>query len=312
MAKRTKFTTFWAKEESTYGTDATPDGTNNAVRAYEGEIDPEVDQNERAEMGITNSRLAECSGKQRNNITMKIPMKGSGTAGTPPKGVDALLLACGLEKAVVPSTSVTYKPTDSTFKSATIWANVDGIRHDCLGAVGELKGEIVNGQIPFFNFEMKSLWEDPTDQTFPTTHTPDTTKPKVAKNLSGAIDSFSAVFKSFKFALNNEISEREDFNAAYGIAGFDVVDRNPDAEVEIEAHSLADKDWWAKLAADAIMTFSIPMSVGAGNILTISGNCKIRNLKYGDANKTRITTMQLQLCRDASDTPGSELSLAFT
>lgn len=312
MAKRTKKTTFWAKVESTYGTDPTPDGTNNAFRVHEGELDPEIDALERPEMGITQSRLPEVGGKQRVMCNVKTPLIGSGAAGTAPKGLSAMLKAAGLQETIVASTSVTYKPRDSGHESAAIYANFDGVRHDVLGFVSEFKWEFAAGELPFVNFEGKGLWEDPTDQTFPTTHSPSDVKPKACKNLTATIDSYAAVIRSFKGGLNNVISERPDFNAATGIAGFDIVDRNPDCEWEIEAVPLATKDYWAKLTADAIVPWSVALNNGAGNIITMSGYMRIRNIKWGDGDGTRIHTIQGQLCRDSSHTAGSELSIALT
>lgn len=312
MSLLTKLTTIWAKVETTARVDATPDGTNDAVRCAEVEIDPEVDPIEQPEIGITLSPNQDLSGLQRVNLNIKTALIASGSAGVAVNGLKALLQSAGLGETIVGSTSTTYAPVDTGFKTASIYANMHGVRHRCLGFVSDVKWEWVAGEIPWLNFEGKAIWESPSDQTFPTTHAPETTMPHILKNLTATIDSYAAVIRSFKGNLGNVISESPDYNGDYGIASFDIVDRKGEAEFEIEATTLAAKNWWAKLSADSIIPFSIVMGATAGNIITVTGYCKIRNIKWGDADGKRIHTLQVQLCKDSSGTAGSEFRIAKT
>lgn len=312
MPKIFKNKVAWFKVESAYGSDSTPTGSANAVRASEVEIEPEIDELLRPEVGLTRSQLVGVGGKQRNTLNVKVEAKGSGTAGTAPKGLGDLLRSAGMEQTLVAVTSATYKPRDSGHESVSSYIHLDGLQHKALGFVSDMKWEFTAGELPYFSFEGKALWTDPTDVTFPTTHTPDTTKPKALKNMTVTIDSYAAVVRSFKGGLGNVIAERPDFNAAKGIAGFQIVDREPSCEFEIECVSLATKDYFARLTADAICAFSFPYNNGAGNIITMTGNFRIRGIKYGDGDGILTMTLDCQLCSDASHTPGSELSIALT
>jgi len=311
MSKIYKNMVGWFKIETTSGTDSVPTGSANAVRASELEIDPEIDELTRPEMGITRSPIVGVGGKQRNTLNVKVEAKGSGTAGVAPKGLGDLLRSAGMSETIVTDTSVTYKPRDAGYETASGYLNLDGLQHKALGYASDLKWEFKAGELPYLAFEGKAIWADPTDVTFPSTHTPDTTKPKALKNMTVTIDSYAAIVRGFKGGLGNVISERPDFNAATGIVGFQIVDREPSCEFEIECPSLATKDYFARLTADTICPFSYPINNGAGNIMTFSGNFRIRGIKYGDGDGILTMTLDCQLCSDASHTPGSELSIAL-
>ena len=62
-------------------------------------------------------------------------------AGTAPPYGDALL-ACGLAETIVASTSVAYNPVSAAFSSATIECFIDTIKHQMLGARGNVARDL--------------------------------------------------------------------------------------------------------------------------------------------------------------------------
>lgn len=310
MAKRTRLAVILAKLEGTYGTDSVPTTTADAMHALEVELTPEIDVNERADMGITMSRLAEVGGAQRQMLKFGAWLKGSGTAGTAPKGLGAMLQSCGFKETLVAVTSATYALTSASLKSASIYGHLDGLLHKLPGCISDAEILLEANQLPRINFDTKGLWTTPTDTTFPTSYTPDTSKPKACKNLTATFDSYAAVIRSCSIKLNNTIAERQALAAATGIDGFDIVDRNPTGKIVIDAVPLATKDYWAKLVADTTVALSIVLNNGAGNIVTITaGQCRIQNIKYTDQDGVLAHEIEFQLSRSTAD---DELSIAFT
>lgn len=310
MAKRSRLATLLAKLESTYGSDSTPTTGSDALIAYDLEVSPEIDVLERPDKGISLSRPQELGGKQRQGLKFSTESKGSGSAGTAPKGDSALLQACGFSETVSGGVSVTYKPTSSSFKSNSIHVNLDGLLYKLLGSVGELELSLKAGERPMYNYEMSGLWSTPTDQTFPTSYNPNVTKPKVCKNLTATFDSYAAVIRECTIKMNNVIAERPALAAATGIDGFDIVDRNPTGKIVIDALPLATKDYWAKLVADTVVALSVVLSNGAGNIITISAPyCRIQNIKNGDEDGVLTHEIEFQLARLSGN---DELSIVYT
>lgn len=156
------------KKESTYGTDSSPAGTD-ALLVRNLEITPiEADIVSRDLIRNYLGNSPQLLANTRVSITFQVELAGSGTAGTAPR-YGALLQACGLSETIVASTSVTYAPVSSSFSSATIYFNNDGIRHILTGCRGTftLNGEV--GQIPTIDFTMVGVYNAPTDTAQPTT-----------------------------------------------------------------------------------------------------------------------------------------------
>jgi len=299
-----------AKVEANYGVDPVPTPATDALMAFDFEITPETDSLERPDVGITLSRLKELGGKRRITLSFSTELRGSGTAGTPPKGVSALLQASGLSETIVPDASVAYAPDSSGLKSATLYAFMDGIRHQIHGCVGDPELSVVAGEIPMIKWKLQGLYETPADAAFPSSYDPDQTTPPVAKNLLATFDGYAAVIHELSLKLANVITERPDLGAEYGIAGFQITDRNPEGEITIEAVTLALKNFWTKFEADTVQVLSMAIGSEAGNICTIQANqCRIKQLPYEDTDGIWTQPIPFQMARNVSD---DELSIVFT
>ena len=100
--------------ESSYGTDASPDGAD-AVLVRDLSITPQSSDVVsrdliRPYLGASQQLLA----NTRVECTFSVEMAGSGTAGTAP-AIWQSLKACGLAETVASGTSVTYDPVSSSF-----------------------------------------------------------------------------------------------------------------------------------------------------------------------------------------------------
>lgn len=299
-----------AKKESTYGSDPTPTLAANAMIVMEPEITPEIDANERKDVGISLSRLKEIGGKRRVKVTFTTELRGSGAAGTAPEGIGALLQACGMSEAISAGVSVTYAFLSATWPSVTLWIYLDGIQHIVVGCVGDWELNVVAGEIPKIKWTFMGIYATPTDVSFPTSYAPDSTVPVAAKNLTTTFDSYAAVIHELNLKSNNVVTERPNLAAATGIAGYQITDRNPEGEIIVESVVLATKNWLTKFEADTVNILSTVIGSVAGNICTITANqCRVRQLPYKDVDGILTQPIAFQLARSVAN---DELSIVFT
>lgn len=299
------------KTESTYGTDPTPTTSANAIVAFDLELTPEIDSLERRDVGLTLSRLKELGGKARAKLKFTTELKGSGTAGTAADD-SALWKACGMAVTNVPATSDTYAFTSSTATTYSLTAYVyqDGLRQVVTGAVGNWEINLTAGEIPKVTWELMGLYAAETDTTFITGQTVDSTVPKVCKNLTCTLGSYAVTAESLTLKSNNTIAERPSLSSTYGIAGFQITDRNPEGSITPEAVLLATKDYVTAWGADTVQALSAVLSVAAGNIVTITASqCRIRGMNFADRDGILTREIPFQLGRSSAD---DEISIAFT
>lgn len=307
---RSRLGVLYAKVEASYGVDSVPTGAANALIAHDVKLDPDHGVNERSDLSVTKSRLKEIGGKRKYKLSFYVHLRGSGAAGTAPKGIGDLLKASDLTETVSAGVSVTYTPRSGTLQSCTIYVFMDGVRHVLTGCVGDFEIGGKAGEIGMVKFTLSCLYATPTDQALPATPTYDTTVPVSLKNLTATLDAYAAVIREFSLKMNNKITERGDLAALHGIKGFDVTDRNPEGEITIEATTIAVKNWYTKFEADTVQVLSIAIGASAGNICTITANqCRLRNIPYDDEDGILVHKLPFQMARSASD---DELAIVFT
>lgn len=300
------------KKETTSGQDASPVKASDAVIAYDVDISPEVGNQERPHQGSGLSRLQEVIGNMKFKISFSLELRGSGTAGTAPRGLGAALQAAGHSETLVGGTSATYAPISASIPTVTIYAYVDGKLYKCVGTSLNASFEIPAGERAMVKFEGESLYQRPTDSSYPTDPTFDTTLPLVGKNMTVYLDSYAAVIKGLNFSPNNTVTPRKDLNQTWGWAVPNITDRNPGGEITIEDILLATKDYWAKFDADTLMELSVIMGATAGNIVTINASyVRLRGIPMGDEDGIRTTALPFQMAMTPL-TDGSEYTIVFT
>lgn len=80
------------------------------------------------------AKLQKIYGGSLKSVNFKVPIKGSGTAGTA-QDSSPILRACGLAETVNGGTSVVYKPASSSLESVSVYYYEDGLLHKIHGAV---------------------------------------------------------------------------------------------------------------------------------------------------------------------------------
>ena len=298
------------KKESTYGTDATPVGTD-ALLVRNLEITPvEADVISRDLIRGWLGNSPQLLANTRVSITFQVELAGSGTAGTAPR-YGSILQACGMSETIVASTSVSYAPVSSAFSSASIYLDNDGIRHILTGCRGSftLTGEV--GQIPTIDFTMVGCYNAPTDSAAPSTTYSAQASPLIFKqgNTSAfSFFSYSGCLQSVSFDMANETVYRELVGCSKEVL---ITNRAPSGTVMIEAPALATKDYFALSQTETTGNLTFLHGTTAGNRVTFTANqCDIGNPSYGDQDGVQM--LNIPYVAVPSATGNDEVSIAFT
>ena len=297
--------------ESTYGTDATPDGAD-AVLVRDLNIVPQQSDVVsrdliRPYLGASEQLLA----NTRVECTFSVELAGSGTAGTAPRYGKALQ-ACGLSETVSAGTSVTYAPVSSNFSSVTIHYNIDGVRHKVTGARGTFVLNANVGEIPTIDFTFTGIYNAPDDSALPSVTYADQVPPLIFKN--GNTDSFELLsyagcLQSVTFDLGNNLVYRDLIGCTKEVL---ITDRAATGTVVQEMISIATKDYFtAALTDQSVVNLTFQHGTTAGNIIDFaSTRVDISDVSYSDQDG--IAMINIPYTAVPSTSGNDEFSLVYT
>lgn len=314
MAKLYRKRTILAKIESTYGTDSSPTGANDAIQVRNLEISPaesEVLSRDLIRTYLGNS--PQLIANTRVNVTFEVEYSGSGAAGTAPQ-YDPILKSCGMASTVVTDTSVTYAPVSTSFDSCTIYYSTDGVQHIVTGCRGTFSISLNANQIPVYNFTMTGQYNAPTDTADPTTTFQNQADPEIFNDTNTtSFTLFSATTLALQTAeidLGNEVVYRELVNSDKEVL---IVNRAATGNFVIEAPTLATKDFFALAVAGTSGNLSIVHGQTAGNIITLTSptsGLSLGNPTYSE--DTGIVMLNIPTTLVPSSSGNDELSIAYT
>ena len=311
MALLTRKRLILIEEESTYGTDASPDGAD-AVLVRDLSIVPlqsDIVSRDliRPYLGASEQLLA----NTRVECTFSVELAGSGTAGTAPRYGKALK-ACGFSETIAAGTSVTYDPVSANFDSVTIHYNLDGVRHKVTGARGTftITGDV--GEIPTIDFTMTGIYVAPDDSAQPSVTYAAQASPLIFKkgNTTGlnVMGLTTAKLSNYSLEIGNEIVYRE---LVGGTGEVLLTNRNVTGNLTIEAVALATKDYFATALADTLGIIEFTHGTTAGNIVKVdSARADIADVSYGDLDG--IAMLEIPFTAVPSTTGNDEVELVYT
>lgn len=300
MPLYTKKTTVYAKIETTSGTDSTPTAAANAVMAFDVSLDIKPDMKERYPGSSDRSAYPEIRGKTVAEIKFWIELKGSGTAGTPPKWAP-LLQAC--DRLEVDGASSDDYIMASVSQTATIWVNIDGILHKMAGCAGDCEIDLTSGEVPKLQFTFSGVYALPTDSVIEAP-TYDTTIPVIVKGTTMTFGSYAAIAEKINLKFGNTIVERPSMNVAEGVLSFMVGNRSPSGVMTCEAilRATSNADFWSYFDAGTTKALTLTLGATAGNIIRIQCPvCLLRAPKYGDRDGLRTFDIEFQCARSAGN-----------
>ena len=298
--------------ETTYGTDAAPDGAD-AVLVRDLSITPQSSDVVsrdliRPYLGASQQLLA----NTRVECTFSVELAGSGTAGTAPAYGKALK-ACGLAETIVASTSVTYDPVSTGFESVTIHYNIDGVRHQMRGCRGSVSLTANVGEIPTLDFTFTGIYVQPDDTAILTPTYANQDDPLVFKNdnVTGfQLLSYAGALQSFSFDLGNTTVYRELVGGSKEIL---ITDRAASGSVSIEAVTMATKDYFTAALDDDAALGNLQFTHGtvAGNkVQFTSSKVDIGDVAYGDSDGVAMLEIPYTCVPEAA--ANAEFDLIYT
>ena len=255
-----------AKLETTYRTDPTPTAGANSIQAMDISISEQSPPLERLAQVGSLSNLPSLLGERWVDVSFKVEMKGSGSAGTAPKhGV--LLQACSMSETIVTGggPSVTYEPNSTSQASCTIWAYIGGRVHKITGCRGTFKAVCEAGKFMVYEFTFSGYRSAaPSIASLPTP-TFDTTT-AICKNGTFSYNSKTTlVGKMLELDIANTIAKVPDLSDANAINSFEVASRSPIASFS----SLTQVETSYDFRGD-IMTNQRELSYVIGSVLTVT------------------------------------------
>lgn len=307
----TQRTMILAKVEGTYATDPTPTTSADAMQVHDVELEVMREPERRQPMDTTLSPLSPVMGLGEAKVTIKVPLKGSGAAGTAADHL-VLLNACAMTTTNTPSTSDVSKPDSTPVSSATIYVYKDGLLYKLLGCRGNRKLTFEAGKIVMQEFVMQGRFDIPTDVTFPTAVTVDTTKPQPALSTSFTFGSYAAIIDKLEIDLGNEVVRNDDMNQTYGVQSYEVVKHAAKGKMTVNAvlRATSNADFWSYMNAGTTKALSITLGATAGNIVTCTAPvCVITSIKPATKNGIEVFEIEFDLVRSSGD---DEYSEAYT
>lgn len=299
------------ESEATYGTDPTPTGAD-AILVRDLSITPLQSDTVgrdlvRPYLGASEQLLA----NTRVQCTFSVELAGSGTAGTAPRYGKALL-ACGLSETIVATTSVTYAPVSSSFGSATIYYNIDGVLHKVTGARGTFTINGTVGQIPTIDFTFTGIYNTPTDTALPSVTYADQATPVIFKQGNTTdfqLLSYSGCLQSVSFDIGNSLVYRELVGCTKQVL---LTDRAATGSVTLEAVTMATKNYFtAALTDNTLGNLLFQHGQTAGNIIDfVSTRIDIGDVSYGDQDGIHMLTIPYTAVPSTSG--NDEFSLVYT
>jgi hypothetical protein len=208
--------------------------------------------------------------------------------------------------------NVGYKPVSSSFESATIYFNNDGVLHKATGCRGTFSLNLEVGQLPVVNFTMTGIYNAPTDTAAPATTYSDQATPLIFKagNTSAVsvLGYADACLQMVSLDVANEIVYRELVGCTKQVL---ITNRAPAGEVMIEAPTIAAKDYFTIANDDTTGILSLLHGTTAGNqVSLLAPIVDIGNPSYSDQDGIQMLTLPYVAIPSSSG--NDELVLTFS
>lgn len=299
-----------AKQETVYGSTPSPaPGVSDCIRVTSGldiAVNPTL-----VDRDIIRDHLGSSRPLPSNTqvvVTIPVELSASGALGTAPR-YGPLLKACAMAETVSAGASVTYTPESTTFNSVTILYNIDGVLHSVNGCRGTFSISGNRGEIPIITFTMSGLYATPTDTAALVPTYGAQAEPLVFRagnTLNGQFHSFAACMSSFSFDYGNTVVFRDLANCN---EQFLITERSSTGNVQIEATTMAQKNYFTSAAAGTQGNFTFQHGPAANRVTLTCPTTTITSIPYADEDS--IHMLNIGFAASAASAASGEVSLVF-
>ncbi len=301
--------------ESTEGTKETLAASDTKSLFGDITYDPDIPAFPRNVVSDTHDKHSTVMGGPRVcAFDFRMPLKGSGSAGTAP-ACDGILEALDM-LGVNTSVSETYDTTLYTInKSLTMGWKVPTsptvtIDTECHGCRGSGSIELNNGSPAVFAGHFMGLYNKPAAGTLFSSLSEETTAPPVILGGAFTIDSVAMKYRNFTINIENEL-ELIDAPTATGGYSFCIVDQNITFSIDPMWEVPGTYDFFNKLTTDAQFALSLVIGSTAGNIITITApKMQFTEIKIGE--RGYLTAECSGILGRNTDADPSAITIAFT
>lgn len=302
-----------AKEETSYGSDASPTISANALEVSAVKVNWQGDLLERDIMRSNISPTSPVVGKRWVEVTFDMELKGSGTKGTAGR-IGDLLEACSMAEVASVGSSVTYSPTSSSQKSITLYVydndSASAVLHKITGAMGNFNIKLTAGQYGVLSFTFRGNYNAPADVALAGTPTYETTIPPIVESCTFTLNSSALLIaQELSLDLGNEIAGRDDINSPNGLKGYIIANRKGKGSFNPEAMLVASYGFWADWTGASQRALSCVVGTASGNKCTITAP-KVTIDSIADGDRERILTREIPFTL-GQNTGNDELVLKF-
>lgn len=287
-----------AKVETVVGTDSVPVVATDAVLARDVKVRPLVTQKAdrnllRGYMGSSEQLVV----GEYSEIEIEIEAAGAGTSAVTPPAWRSLMRGAGCSGVVNGTTSYDFAPISANFESLTIYANVDGVQHRITGARGTAQLVIAAGDIPVFRFRFIGIYNTPTDvvpgaASFTGWQVPVGVRDSVVPTLTiHGVAKATAPIRQFTLDLGNQLVYRN----LIGATSAQITDREPEGSIELEAVTVATKDWWTIVRQATTAALSVSLNTVAFNTVEVAATkVQMTDPQYGEQDGVVMLSMGMR------------------
>lgn len=294
MAKKERNQIILAKIETTYGTDATPTGAANAIKAVNIQPEPILGTEVSRDLmlpylGHQGMVLSGTYGR----LKFEVEVSGAGAAGTVP-AFGPLLRGCGMAEVVTAGQDVKYNFISQSEESLSIYFNEDGIKHVLLGARGSWTLQGAPNAICRFVFTFTGLLGTITDAAAPAVTLTGWKNPVPVNKLNTTVNlhGYTGACESFSFDTGIQIAPRLLINSE----SIEISDRKVTGQAVVEAAPLATIDWFNRALNATDGTLAVQHGIVAGNIVQFNAPVvQVGRPSYGATNGIRNFSVPLML-----------------
>ncbi len=308
------------KEEAAYGIDPTPTPVANAIQVEDPVVKPVPELLTRNYSRPSFSPLPHVVGMKHVQVTFKTELKGSGSADAGGAGdvpeIDPLLLACGMAKTLTAESSggagdgdVTYDPASTALKSCTIWIYKGEVLHKIVGCVGSFKINAEAGKLGSIEWTFFGLYAKPTDAVIPAGAVFNAEVPPPFINANFSISGYAAIIANLEIDVANKVSKRVSANAAQGVVGFLITDRESKGSIDPEAVDIATHDFWGEFEGGTQVALAATIGAVAGARIDFTApKVQYEDISWQDREDTRTYGLPMNFAQNAGD---DELKIKF-
>lgn len=297
------------KLETTYGVDATPTGTANAILSKDVEVTPL--EAEALERGLVKPYLGadeDILVGEHVLLTGKTELQGSGALGVAPL-LGVILRSAGFAEVINAGASVEYVLAADNYESATVHFYQGNTKHAMRGAMSSIKVMLEKG-ISYLEFNYIGLWVDPAKVVTPTADFSGWQNPTptgVGRTSGFTLNGFAAE----PTKLNLDVGQEVKYIESLTTAKIDITKRSASGSTTILAPELDVHNYFDDAKNSVTGVLSIVHGNTEGKIVTVDcPKVQAKAPKYGEFEGQTTLDMDLKLIPTSAG--NDEIKFTFT